>query len=129
MRGALALVAAMVLLVALATGIAGCGSDTTTTTAGEAVTTSVGETATTAASGGGAADGAAVFASICSGCHGADGTGGAGPDLTARTSLTKDRIVDQVTNGGTSMPAYGSQLSTEEIDAVADYVLSDIVQQ
>ena len=70
MRGALALVAAMVLLVALATGVAGCGDDTTTTTAGEAVTTSVGETATTAASGGGAADGAAVFASICSGCHG-----------------------------------------------------------
>ena len=89
MRGALALVAAMVLLVALATGIAGCGDDTTTTTAGEAVTTSVGETATTVASGGGAADGAAVFASICSGCHGADGTGGSGPDLTVRTSLTK----------------------------------------
>ena len=37
--------------------------------------------------------------------------------------------MDQVTNGGTSMPPYGSQLSTEEIDAVADYVLSDIVQQ
>jgi mono/diheme cytochrome c family protein len=101
--------------------VAGCGGDDETTTTAAA-------TETTAAGGGGA-DGAEVFASICAGCHGADGTGGTGPDLTASTSLTKDGIVDQVTNGGTNMPAYGDQLSTEEIDAVADYVLSDIAQQ
>lgn len=54
--------------------------------------------------------------------------GSSGPDLTVRANLTKERIVDQVTNGGAKMPPYGSKLSPDEIGAVADYVLSDIVK-
>ncbi len=115
----------MVLLVVAAVVIvaAGCGG-TTTTTAGATTTTAD----STAASGGGMADGAAVFATVCSACHGADGTGNSGPDLTVRSTLTKERIVDQVTNGGSVMPEYGSKISADEISAVADYVLSDIVK-
>jgi len=113
------LVVAAVVLVA-----AGCGG-TTTTTAG-ATTTTADATATTGDVA--VADGAAVFATVCAGCHGADGTGNTGPDLTVRSSLTKERIVDQVTNGGSSMPEYGSKISADEISAVADYVLSDIVK-
>jgi mono/diheme cytochrome c family protein len=111
------------LTVALVLGVGvlavGCGDDTTTTTTAGVTTTAGG--ATTLA-------GPEIFASVCAACHGADGTGNTGPDLTALSTLTKDRIVDQVTNGGGSMPAYGGQLSAEEIDVVSDYVLSDIVQ-
>ena len=129
-----------VFLIALLAVVIGCGGGDTTTTVAATDTTasSAGATDTTATSAGSTDttgtsgaddDGAKVFAATCAVCHGADGTGASGPDLTARTSLTKDRIVDQVTNGGTLMPPYGSQLSSEEISKVADYVLSDIVKQ
>lgn len=105
-------------------------ADTTASTTGASDTTATSaESTDTSGTSGGDDDGAKVFAATCAGCHGADGTGASGPDLTVRASLTKDRIVDQVTNGGTSMPPYGSQLSSEEISKVADYVLSDIVKQ
>ncbi|MHB9150279.1 MAG: c-type cytochrome [Thermoleophilia bacterium] len=110
----LALVTAIVALVA------GCGGTTTTTTTAGVTTTAAGGATTLA--------GSEIFASVCAACHGVDGTGNTGPDLTALSTLTKERIVDQVTNGGTSMPAYGGQMSAEEIDVVADYVLSDIVK-
>ena len=112
----LALVLAVVVLAV------GCGDDTTTTTTAGVITTA------TTAGGATTLAGPEIFASVCAACHGADGTGNTGPDLTALSTLTKERIVDQVTNGGTSMPAYGSQLSAEEIDVVSDYVLSDIVK-
>ncbi len=121
-----------VLLIALLVVVIGCGGGTTTTTAAATDTTAVSEVSTdTTGTGtsGGFDDGAKVFAAICAGCHGADGTGIKGPDLTVRTQLTKDRIIDQVTNGGVKMPAQGSRLSTEEISKVADYVLSDIVKK
>ena len=108
----------LALVVVFVAVVAGCGNTTTTTTAG--VTTTAGAATTLA--------GSEIFASICASCHGADGTGGTGPDLTALSTLTKERVVDQVTNGGASMPAYGGQLSAEEIDVVAGYVLSDIVK-
>jgi cytochrome c551 len=112
-------IGALVMMMLLA--LAGCGGDDETTT-------TVAATEMTAAGGSGA-DGAEVFAAICAECHGADGTGGSGPDLTMRTDLTREWIVDLVINGGTIMPSPGAELSTEEIEAVADYVLSDIVQQ
>ena len=117
-RGIVYTAMALMLVVAVAAVIARCGETTTTTTAG--ATTTVGAATTLA--------GPEIFASACASCHGADGTGNTGPDLTVLSTLTKDRIVDQVTNGGSSMPALGGQLSAEEIDVVADYVLSDIVK-
>jgi mono/diheme cytochrome c family protein len=121
MKRTVELLLAGVLLLALLAFTVGCGDDGgSTTTAGGSDTT---------ASSGEGADGTIVFAKVCSGCHGIDGSGGTGPDLTARTDLTEERIVYQVTNGGSRMPAYGGQLSSDEISAVAAYVLSDVVGQ
>lgn len=120
-----------VLLIALLGVVTGCsGGGTTTTVAATDTTVGSAVSPDTTGSGtlGGSDEGAKVFAATCAGCHGADGTGGIGPDLTVRTQLTKDRIIDQVTNGGTKMPPQGSKLSAEEISKVADYVLSDIVK-
>ena len=121
MKRNLLLLLGIMLVLAVAVSFGACGD-------GDSTTTSAGSPSTTAASGSETVDGSEVFATTCAGCHGADGTGGRGPDLTVRSSLTKDRIVDQVTNGGSSMPSYGERLNSDEISAVADFVLSDIVK-
>jgi mono/diheme cytochrome c family protein len=66
------------------------------------------------------ADGAVIFASNCAGCHSADGSGGAGPNLQSEDSI--DKVVGQVTNGGANMPPFAGQLSAAEIQSVAEYV-------
>ena len=60
----------------------------------------------------------------CGGCHvlaAAGGAGEVGPNLD-ETQPTKEVIVDRVTNGLNAMPAFGAQLSPEQIDAVAEFV-------
>lgn len=81
------------------------------------------------ASGGDPAAGEAVFAENCAACHGETGHGGAaGPDLrTMPLAQTEAGAIKQVTNGGGGMPAFGGQLSEEEISDVAAYVVHDIV--
>ena len=69
-------------------------------------------------------DGAAVFADNCSGRHAGDGSGGQGPNITPRTDAR--HVADQVRNGGTSMPSFGSSLSDEQIEAIADYVTTQL---
>jgi mono/diheme cytochrome c family protein len=70
-------------------------------------------------------DGAQVFASAgCGGCHtlaAADSNGNVGPNLD---DLQPDvgSVRSQVEKGGGGMPAFGDDLSSEEIDAVARYV-------
>jgi cytochrome c6 len=71
--------------------------------------------------------GAEVFQSAgCGGCHTleAAGTSGTvGPNLDqARPS--HDLVVDRVTNGKGVMPAFGDQLSEEQIQDVAAYVVA-----
>ena len=61
---------------------------------------------------------------VCSTCHmladaGSDGS--IGPNLND-IRPDKMRVINTVTNGIGVMPAYESQLSTEEIEAVAHYV-------
>ena len=56
--------------------------------------------------------GETVFADNCASCHAADGTGGAGPNLT-QTSF-QDEYVDLILNGEDSMPSFSS-LSDQEI--------------
>jgi mono/diheme cytochrome c family protein len=124
-----------ILLVGMVALLGACGDDegdeTTTsiieteTTESDTTDTSADDTGTTGA----AAGGEEVWANTCAVCHGEEGGGGQGPNLQTRSDLTKDRVVDQVTNGGGAMPPYSPQLSDDEIDAVADYVLEDIVQQ
>ena len=107
----------LALFVLVAAVVAGCGS-------GSSGTTGAGATTASSAMGtsGSAADGAAIFASNCTRCHGQDAKGGNGPDLTHETDQAK--VVDHVTNGGQRMPPFGGQLSADQISAVVQYVLS-----
>ncbi|MEX2210641.1 MAG: cytochrome c [Gaiellaceae bacterium] len=67
-----------------------------------------------------------VFASkACGSCHtlaaaGASGT--IGPDLD-QLKPGHDAVVEQVTNGGGGMPAFGDQLSEQQIQDVAAFVV------
>lgn len=61
----------------------------------------------------------------CGTCHAlkdADGSGHVGPSLDGNPNLTEAFIVDRVTNGQGPMPAFGGQLSEQEIAEVAAYV-------
>ncbi|MDX6535614.1 MAG: quinohemoprotein ethanol dehydrogenase [Gaiellales bacterium] len=67
------------------------------------------------------AAGEKVFADNCSGCHGLNGHGGnGGPSLAGVTDV--QHVVNQVTNGGGGMPAFGDTLSAQQIQDVAAYV-------
>ena len=62
----------------------------------------------------------------CASCHSLDdagATGHGGPALDENSGLSHDFIVDRVTNGQGMMPAFGGQLSQDEIDTVANYVM------
>ena len=81
---------------------------------------------------GGKADGPAVFAEACARCHGDRGvpapeivrTVGA-KDLT-RTKLDREHVEAQIRQGSANkvMPPFVDVLTPEQIDAVADYVVS-----
>ena len=80
------------------------------------------------AGGGGAADGEQVFTDNCGVCHalaavGSGGPGAVGPDLDD-LQPSMETVVEQVTNGGGGMPAFGDRLSEAEIQAVAEFVSS-----
>jgi len=68
---------------------------------------------------GDATAGAALYASNCAGCHGADGTGVSGPDLTSGlvSGMSDGSISDVIANGAGSMPAI-----TSDDQEVADIV-------
>lgn len=71
----------------------------------------------------------ALFAANCAMCHGADGKGGFGSDLTAASythGKTREAIVTSISNGlgDGRMPAYAGQLTPAEITALADYLLA-----
>jgi len=94
----------------------------------ETANTETGKTATTeAAPKGDASAGKQVFASAgCGGCHtlkAAAAEGNVGPNLD-QLKPAYDAVVDQVTHGGGGMPAFGDQLSDEQIQNVAAYVVA-----
>ncbi len=62
----------------------------------------------------------------CGSCHSlsdAGATGHVGPSLDGDRDLTQAFIVDRLTNGKGGMPAFAGQLSPEETDALAAYVI------
>jgi outer membrane protein assembly factor BamB/cytochrome c5 len=70
------------------------------------------------------AKGEEVFGSTCSTCHtlaAAGSSGTVGPNLD-ELKPSKSLVEKQVTNGGGGMPAFGSSLSKEEIESVAEFV-------
>jgi len=95
-------------------------SATTTTTTAAPTTTSGGGSSPAAA-------GKQVFTSAgCGGCHtlkDAGTTGTTGPNLDA-LKPSQSIVAHQVTVGGGVMPAFKSQLSAAQIQAVAAYVSS-----
>jgi mono/diheme cytochrome c family protein len=74
---------------------------------------------------GGEIDGAAVFTEAgCGSCHtfeAAGATGTIGPNLDEAAPST-ELAVERITEGMGAMPAFGDQLSPEQIRAVAEYV-------
>lgn len=62
----------------------------------------------------------------CRNCHSIGGEGGhRGPDLTTvGARLTKDQLIRQVIQGGGNMPAYGKNLSPDQVDALVAYLQS-----
>ena len=76
----------------------------------------------------GAIDAAALFAANCSGCHGADGTGGYGSDLTSahyKYGRTVDDVKTSIAEGRAGkMPGFSDQLNSAEIDALANYSIN-----
>ena len=74
-----------------------------------------------------ASDGAALFASNCAFCHGAQGGGSdRGPSILGIGEFFQQDatpLTNLVTNGGNKMPEFGSKLTTEDIDAVVQYVV------
>jgi mono/diheme cytochrome c family protein len=73
-----------------------------------------------------AAQGAALFATHCAVCHGENGSGRTGPPLRGGRTVAafpdRDDQVRLVAHGRGAMPAFASQLSEPELEAVVDYV-------
>jgi len=69
--------------------------------------------------------GAALFSENCARCHGSDGGGGLGPQLSGgRVVKAFPNEQDQitfVTHGRDGMPAFGNSLSPQQIKQVVDY--------
>lgn len=65
--------------------------------------------------------GARVYRTTCQLCHGATGQGNNG-GVALANSLTPDAVASIVRNGRNLMPAFGAQLSAEDIVSVGAYV-------
>jgi mono/diheme cytochrome c family protein len=62
----------------------------------------------------------------CSACHAlsdAGSSGAVGPSLD-NPNLTRDAIINRVTNGGGPMPSFGGQISEADIAKLADYIVA-----
>lgn len=80
------------------------------------VTTILGLTGDTAA-------GETIYTTNCSGCHGADATGGSGPSLIDAYATGEDEeMMDYIINGDGDMPAFGESLADQDIADVWAYV-------
>lgn len=122
-------VMALVIAAALTAALVGCGGDTADDTTGATPAATPAETqaspAETDAPGGpSTAEVAALFADNCGGCHGADGSGGSGPDIRGEDDLAGVR--SQIESGGGAMPAFSSQLQPGQIEALAQYVVTEL---
>jgi cytochrome c6 len=105
-------------------------TDTTETTETDTTETDTTETTETTDTGGGGGEGdpaagKTVFTANCGSCHtlaDAGTSGTIGPNLDdSQPSL--DLVVDRVTNGAGVMPPFADQLSEQQINDVAAYVV------
>ncbi|MGG1664051.1 c-type cytochrome [Brevibacillus sp. NRS-1366] len=64
-----------------------------------------------------------AYRNNCMICHGQGLEGGFGPALLhVGSRKTKEQIAQQIRYGGAIMPAFGSQLDTRTIDALAEWL-------
>jgi mono/diheme cytochrome c family protein len=69
-------------------------------------------------------DPSAVYETNCASCHGADLSGGAGPELVeVGNRMSEDEIFDIIMNGQGAMP--GGLVSEEEADAITTWLLEE----
>lgn len=74
-----------------------------------------------------AADGPALFKKNCAGCHGANGKGAFGPDLSGeyKYGKTSMAVKESITFGRPkNMPGFEQKLTQEEIETLTEFVLS-----
>ena len=69
-----------------------------------------------------------IYKNSCIACHGDQGANGHnGPNLQdSKFAENRENVIERITNGGAAMPAFKDTLSEEEIQQVADYVLTVI---
>ncbi len=74
-----------------------------------------------------AVNGKAIFEEKCTLCHGSDGKLGlnGAKDLTV-SQLNHTDILTLIASGKNAMPAFNTSLSSEQIEAVAAYVETDL---
>ena len=72
-------------------------------------------------------DPAALFSSKCARCHGADRSGARGPSLLPER-LTEDAsfYANTITSGRGGMPSWVDSLSAEEINTLAEWILTEV---
>ena len=70
----------------------------------------------------GTTDGAALYASECSVCHGSSGQGGTAIALES-LDITVNDAAGIVSGGAPGMPPLGSIMSAAQVEAVANYVI------
>ena len=129
--------AALIVLLALLLGVAGCGGGEETTPTAETVEGTLPEATTeetttdeapASTAEGDASAGEEVFASAgCGGCHtleAAGSSGSIGPNLDESQPDT-ELTVERVTNGAGAMPSFKDQLSEQQIADVAAYVVEN----
>ena len=70
------------------------------------------------------ASGAEIYKTKCAMCHGSDGNLGiGGAKKLTESQLALADVKTQILKGKGTMPPFEAQLSAEEIDAVADFVM------
>ena len=60
----------------------------------------------------------------CIACHGGDLAGVGNTPSLVGMSLSQDEVHDIIKNGQGGMPAFGGQISDDQIDQLAEYLLS-----
>ncbi|MEK4487292.1 PQQ-binding-like beta-propeller repeat protein [Psychrobacillus sp. FSL H8-0484] len=78
-----------------------------------------------------AAAGLEIFNNSCIACHGDQGANGHnGPNLqNSKIAESKEDVLERITNGKSTMPSFKDTLTPEEMEAVADYVVTVIAPQ
>jgi cytochrome c oxidase cbb3-type subunit 3 len=73
-------------------------------------------------------EGKKEYAARCAACHGPDGKGGIGPDLSAKSykfGKTAPEVTKSIVEGRPGgMPGFKNELSQEKLEGVVQYVLS-----